>query len=132
LQPFRPYLIYNNDSTKAIDFVSHHYVFAKGKGLQTGDPDSEVALLDFVRGSRKRLVFTGPSMSILDAAWLQDGSVMIAGAEDAGDGGVRPVIWHFAPRQKMFYTYPQTVQADVNEYTNRMIRRGAARTSRDF
>ncbi|HJW18644.1 MAG TPA: hypothetical protein VJ499_16050 [Flavisolibacter sp.] len=125
LRPYKPYLVYNHDSTKAIDFVSYNYVLVKKNGqetLQQGGPDAEVALLDFTNHSRKRILFMGSSATILNSDW--DGNeVLIAGAEDLGDEKVKPTFWiyNIGTGTMEIYNYNTPVKADIKNYTEQLL-----------
>ena len=85
LQPFMPYLIYNADSTRAIDPYSYNYVIRERNGQkQVADagPDSEIALVDFKTKTRRRLWFSGPSARIVDVQWKNGNVLWIAGVEE--------------------------------------------------
>lgn len=118
LQPYKPLLIYNADSTLAIDLFSYNYLLSRRGGTtyaQAGEPDTEVALIDFKENKRRRLLYVGPSFSILDAKWLDTEEVAIAGAEVISDQQIKPIIWKISlPEDKMeteFYT--DTITANV-------------------
>jgi hypothetical protein len=137
LRPFRSYLVFNDDSTKAIDFVSYNYVLVNKKGqtkLEQGGPDAEVALLDFKNNSRKRILFLGSSATILNSDW--DGNeVLIAGAEDLGEEKVKPTFWIYdtATGTMEIYNYNAPLKADIKNYTEQLLNvKTVAKTSPSF
>jgi hypothetical protein len=137
IRPYRPYLVFNHDSTKAIDFVSYSYVLVKKNGqatLEQGGPDAEVALLDFKNNSRKRILFMGSSGTILNSDW--DGNeVLIAGAEDLGDDKVKPTFWIYNTETGAMeiYNYNAPLKADIKNYTEQLLNvKPAAKTSPSF
>jgi hypothetical protein len=137
LRPYRPYLVFNNDSTKAIDFVSYNYVLVNKKGqatLEQGGPDSEVALLDMKKNSRQRILYMGSSATILNSDW--DGNeVLIAGAEDLGEDKVKPTFWIYNTETGAMeiYSYNAAVMADIKNYTEQHLNaKPVAKTSPSF
>jgi hypothetical protein len=137
IHPYRPYLVFNHDSTKAIDFVSYNYVLVKKNSqatLQQGGPDAEVAILDFKNNSRKRILFMGSSGTILNSDW--DGKeVLIAGAEDLGDDKVKPTFWIYNTETGAMeiYNYNAPLKADIKNYTEQLLNvKPAAKTSPSF
>jgi len=65
LNRYKDLLIYNDDRSKAIDLFSYGTVLIK-KGdstvLEGGEPDTEVAVIDFQKGTRRRIFFSGPRL----------------------------------------------------------------------
>jgi hypothetical protein len=120
LVPFQTLFVYNNDSTRAIDLFSYNFMANTREGQQVmipGEPDTEVALLDYRDKTRKRLLFLGPSYAAIDAQWLSNDEVAIAGAEIVGENLVKPIIWKITLPgggvETEFYT--DTVRADIPE-----------------
>lgn len=125
LRPFMPYLVYNSDSSKAIDFVSYNYVLVNKKGqskLEQGGPDSEVALLDLRKHTRQRILYMGSSATILNSGW--DGNeVLIAGAEDLGEEKVKPTFWIYNTETGAMeiYNYARPLKADIKNYAEQVL-----------
>lgn len=118
LLPFESLFIYNDDSTRAIDLFSYNYVPTTRAGqryMAAGEPDTEVALINYQDKTRIRLLFLGPSYAALDARWLSNNQVAIAGAELIGDDKIKPIIWKLTlPNHEVeteFYT--DTVHANI-------------------
>lgn len=82
---WQPWLVYNADSSRAIDLVSYNYsmdTLANGRvQLEGNDPDFEIAVLDYRGGTRLPLVFAGPGALDLDAVWQDQQTVVLALAE---------------------------------------------------
>lgn len=119
---FAVYFIYNSDSSLAIDLYSNNYILSKTEGretLQRGGPDTQVDLIDLKHKTERRLLFTGPSVYILDAKWASDSAIMIAGAEEINGGRVKPVLWKInLPDSTMqLYSYPDTLNAKAHLFT---------------
>ena len=126
LQDFMPLLLYNRDSTLAIDFVSYQYVLSKKEGrptIQQGGPDTEVGLVDLEKNWRKRILYLGSSGTVLDARWAGDSVILMAGAEEMEEGRIRPAIWtyHIGTGERGIYTYPQTIRANIEDYTEKIL-----------
>lgn len=118
LVPFQSLFIYNDDSTQAIDLFSYNFVPTARAGqryMAAGEPDTEVALINYKNKTRTRVLFLGPSYAALDARWLSKDQVAIAGAELVGDNQIKPIIWKVTlPNHEVeteFYT--DTVHADI-------------------
>lgn len=119
LVPFQSLFVYNNDSTQAIDLFSYNYMANTRNGqpvMVAGEPDTEVALLDYKDKTRKRLLFLGPSFAALDARWLSNNEVAIAGAEIVGEELIKPIIWKITLPGGQVETefYTDTVRADIS------------------
>lgn len=118
LVPFQSLFVYNSDSTRAIDLFSYNFMANTRNGqrvLVPGEPDTEVALLDYRDKTRKRLLFLGPSFVALDARWLSNEQVAIAGAEIVGEHRIKPIIWKITLPAGTVETefYTDTVRADI-------------------
>ena len=118
LVPFQSLFIYNSDSTQAIDLFSYNFVPTTRGGervMAAGEPDTEVALLNYKDKTRTRLLFLGPSYAALDARWISNNVVAIAGAEIVGEHHIKPIIWKLTlpggEVETEFYT--DTVRADI-------------------
>lgn len=121
LQPFSDYLIYNADSSLAIDLYSYNYVPVQRNGkttLEQGGPDTEVGLIDTKDNSRRRIFFSGPGASVQQAKWVNDHTFFMAGVEEAGQDAVKPVLWKIdlANKTMNVYNYRDTLQANVSNY----------------
>jgi hypothetical protein len=118
LVPFQSLFIYNDDSTQAIDLFSYNYVPTAHAGqryMAAGEPDTEVALINYQDKTRTRLLFLGPSYAALDARWLSKNQIAIAGAELVGDNQIKPIIWKITLPNRDVETefYIDTVHANI-------------------
>lgn len=121
LGPFLPYLIFSPDSSHAIDLVSYNFVPGKRNGetvLKPGGPDTEVALIDFEKRTRQRILYLGSAGSILDARWESDSSFLVAGFEEVDINAIKPVFWRFTTSNSYVevFNYTDTLHARVDEY----------------
>ena len=121
LQPFSGYLIYNSDSTLAIDLYSYNYLPVKRKGkteLEQGGPDTEVGLINVKNNTRQRIFFSGPGTSVQQAKWENGNTVFLAGVEEAGPDSIKPVLWKINLDEKTMdvYQYSDTLHANVSNY----------------
>ena len=118
---FSHYLVYNADSSLALDLVSYNFIVSNKKGKQQFDfagPDTEIALIDIKQNTRKRILFLGSAGLVLDGKWDKDGNIILAGAQDAGDGKLHPVMWKYYPVSSEIevFSYPGTIKANASEY----------------
>lgn len=121
--PFKDLLIYNADSSKAIDLFSYNYIITDKTGVikaEAAEPDTEVALINFKDSTRKRIWFSGPMAIILDAAWINPNEIIVAGMQENENGKYYPVIWKILLAEKIIdtYTYNHAVEILPNDYLN--------------
>jgi hypothetical protein len=126
IKPYYPYLIYNADSSKAIDLYSYNIMLSDRNGKITGEaggPDTEIGLVDLRNKTRQRLLFVGPSSTIHDASWIGDSSVAIAGGEILEDGKFKPAVWVISlNRNTMQYLdYPEGIKMKPADYKDKRI-----------
>ncbi len=126
LTPYLPYLIYNSNDSLAIDFVSYNYVLTKKEGkqvLQMGGPDSEIAIVDFLNKTRKRIFFTGASGTILNARWEDENTIIFVTATEEGDGQIKPSIIRYHANTGLYemFTYQGGIRADITNYTEQQL-----------
>ena len=124
LRPVRSLLIYNGDSTQAIDLFSNNYVFSSRDGKTVAEeagPDTEVQWIDFKNGKMQRLWYSGPGATVQDAAWINGDTVAIAGMQETEKGERHPAIWVLSlPNHTIdTYVYRQPVTASAADYQNR-------------
>jgi hypothetical protein len=121
MQLYENLLIYNNDSSLAIDLYSYNYIITNKGGhteLVTADPDIEIGLVDFIKGTRKRIYFSGPSTTIWDGAWLKDSIILLAGAEVMNGNKMTPFFLHINLTDSLVQTlqYNDTLQVNMQDY----------------
>lgn len=126
LQAFLPLLVYNEDSSKAIDMYSGSYVAITKKGkssFESGEPDTEVAVIDFHKNERKRIFFTGPSYTVLDVRWLNDSVVAVAGAEQVDADQVLPQFnkIYLNREFQVVFQFTDTVLANPAKYMEQKL-----------
>jgi len=98
IKPYLPYLIFNADSTKAIDLHSYNTILVERNGKTVSEaagPDTEIALIDFKSKTRQRLLFAGPSFVVHDGSWVNEEIVSVAGGELVSSELFKPEIWFF-------------------------------------
>lgn len=118
LEQFKPYLIYNADSTKAIDLVSYNYIIDKKDGQQilTGaGPDTEVGIINLQNNMRTRIFFAGPGTVMREGKWLDSTTVMLGGAETLSNTAIRPFLLRINLQEKSVqkFTYADSVRAKL-------------------
>lgn len=128
LAPYKPYLVYNSDSSRAIDLVSYSYVISKKNGktvIEHGGPDTEVALLDLGNNTRKRILFLGSSGTVLQAKWENDTAIAIAGAQEVEEGKIRPSVWRYdlATGTMELYQYSDAIDANIKDYAEQWLKK---------
>jgi|GEM_PF-5763174 len=121
LAPWRAYLLYGPDSSQALDLYSSNYLLRKRGGrttIEEGGPDTEVALIDFRKGLRRRLFFSGPAGTLLDARWLDDRTVLLAVAETGAANTYRPSLYKYdiAADRRWLTTYPALLRGSAAGY----------------
>jgi len=126
LKPYYPYLVYNTDSSKAIDLHSYNTILVERKGKvlsEAAGPDTEIALIDFTNKTRQRLLFVGPSSVINDGKWINDHIISIAGGEIVDSEKFKPEVWLFdinAKKMKVL-SYADTLQVKIADYKKQSL-----------
>jgi len=118
LEQYAAYLVYKEDSSKALDAYSYSHFFLPGdekKELKSGSPETELALLDFSKGTRQRVGFFGPSYTLLDAGWKDGNTILVAVGEVIGDNKIHPELWELNLQEftKKISAYPDTLRYQV-------------------
>lgn len=118
LEQFKPYLVYNTDSTKAIDLVSYNYIIDKKDGQQilTGaGPDTEVGVINLQNNMRTRIFFAGPGTIMREGKWLDSTTVLLGGAETLSNTAIRPFLVRIDLKEKSLqkFTYADSVRAKL-------------------
>lgn len=129
LKPFQPLLIYNSDSSYAVDLYSHNYIIVPRNGterLEEGSPDAEAALIDTKAHTRKRIFYGGPSYLLWDAKWTSPTSFLLAGGETRSDGRIVPTIWQVRLQDTKadVYAYQGDIKADMSDYQSHKLAMG--------
>ncbi len=126
LKPFEPFLIYNSDSSKAIDLYSYNYIITRRNGqvkLEEAGPDTEIALIDVASNTRKRIFFSGPSTVVFDARWNSDNEIVMAGAEQLQNNQVKPIAWQYNLTDSVMqtFTYDEAIAANMKGYKDQTM-----------
>jgi hypothetical protein len=126
LEPFLPYLVYNSDSSQAIDLVSYNYMLTSKNGqsaLEPTGPDTEVAVIDLKSNMRTRIFFSGPGTTINQGKWLDSTTVLLAGAENVSSTAIKPLLLRidFMKHTLQRFTYTDSLKAQLREYSNREV-----------
>jgi hypothetical protein len=100
MEGFMSFLIYNEDSSHAIDPYSYNYVLREKNGktqVSEAGPDSEIAIIDLKAQTRKRIWFSGPGSRIVDVKWKNKNVIWMSGVEELAPASYRPFIYeiHF-------------------------------------
>lgn len=126
LKPFEPYLIYNSDSSHAVDLYSHNFIVVPRNGtnnLEESSTDAEAALIDVAAKTRRRIFFAGPAYVLWDAKWTKPDEFLLIGAETKNENKITPTIWQIRLMDTLgkVYTYQGDVQADVGGYAKEKL-----------
>ena len=127
LKKFYAYLLFNADSSYALDLVSYNYDLVKRNGkmiMQELGPDFEASIVDIKNAERKRLLFFGPSgAGILDAKW-EDATTLVMAGEMNGTphDSLRPVMWKYNVKDKALqqFNYPNLIKARWSQYPKKV------------
>lgn len=95
MKEFIPFLIYNADSSLAVDPYSYNYIIHQQKGktkVSEAGPDVEIGLVDLKQNTRRRLWFSGPAATILDAKWKSKNELLLGGVEQIDTSGYQPFV----------------------------------------
>lgn len=117
LEALMPLLIFNADSSLAIDILSYNFIVEEKDGTlhaEGAGPDTEAALIDVKNKTRERLLFLGPSFMLVSARWLNKNEVVLAGSEVMEERKGKPFLWKISLREKEMETlaYPDTLAID--------------------
>ena len=75
-------------------------------GIESGEPDSELALIEPGKNTRTRLMFVGPSSEILDAKWVDNKKAIVVGTFDTtGNKTYDTLVWVINVKDKIFRLY---------------------------
>lgn len=118
LEQYKPYLIYNSDSTKAIDLVSYNFIVDKNDStqvLKAAGPDTEVSIINLENNMRTRIFYSGPGTIIREGKWLDSAAVLLGGAEKESGTAIRPFLLRIDLKEKTLqrFTYSDSVQAKL-------------------
>jgi len=104
-EQFRQFFVYSPDSSRVIDMVSYGNFLHQGTHgkvvLESGEPDTEVAIVNVQTKKRERILFTGPSTIIKQAVWIDDHTILIAGGTYNENEQLQPVIWKYDTHTKL-------------------------------
>ena len=130
IKPFESFLIYNSDSTKAIDLYSYNYIITRRNGevnLEEAGPDTEVALIDVATNTRKRIFFSGPSIVVLEARWNGNNEIVMAGAEQVDNQKIKPLVWQYNLTDSLMqtFTYDEAIAANMKGFKDQKIKKTA-------
>lgn len=118
LEQFKPFLIYNADSTKALDLVSYNFLVNKdstGPVLEATGPDTEVGVINMKDNMRTRIFFSGPGTILREGKWLDSTTVLLGGAESVSNTAIKPFVVRINLKEKTLqrFSYPDSVRASL-------------------
>jgi hypothetical protein len=127
LLPYYPYLLFNSDSSFALDMVTYNYLPLQRNGITAMEeqgPDYEVALIDLKKNERRRLLFFGTMGSVMDARWETPNIVIMVGPTEWTDtDSVQMEMWKYivGDRKLQKFIYPKKIHAAWHKYTQRWM-----------
>jgi hypothetical protein len=126
LKPYYPYLVYNSDSSKAIDLYSYNIMLSNKNGKtvgQAGGPDTEIAVIDFKNKTRQRIFYAGPSFVIHDGQWIDNKTLSLVGGEVIDDDRISPFVWmiDIDAKSMKVLDYRDTLRVNPRAYQNSRI-----------
>jgi len=103
-------LKWSKDSSYILDIGTYSMMSIKDKNgkkhLESGEADSEIALLDPKNKMRTRLLFFGPGTTIEGAQWIDSNQVAILGTFDENaDNKADTTLWIINAKDKFFKKY---------------------------
>ena len=119
----RSFLVFNADSSLALDIGSLNWVVSKnkrGKVKFSSDVDTEIALLDLKSATRTRLVFFG-SAAWIDNGWWEDANnVILSGfmANDTLPNQYSPIVirMNISTLEKTIFRHPKYASVNKDAY----------------
>jgi hypothetical protein len=103
-------LRWSPDSSYVLDLGSYGSVKVKDKAgntrIEGGEPDTEVSIIYPKQKNKVRLLFFGPSTTIVDGRWLASSQVAVLGLYDEnGDNHPDTLMWIINAKDKFFRKY---------------------------
>jgi len=96
LKSYEAVLVYSPDHQKVIDMGTYGTVINKNKkngtNMQSGEPDTEIAVIDLLTKQRRRIFFSGPGTSVEKGFWMNDSTVVLAGKSNEQKAEI-PTLW---------------------------------------
>jgi hypothetical protein len=96
LKSYESVLVYSPDHQKVIDMGTYGTIINKNKNeqdhIQSGEPDTEIAVIDLPSKERRRIFFSGPGTNIEKGFWMNDSTVLLAGKANEQNAQI-PMIW---------------------------------------
>lgn len=134
LDLYQPYLINSPDNNYSLDLDSYNIKLYKNKEQQleahSGEPDTQIFLLDNQQEKRFRLLFFGPGNHVDDAYWLDSETFILMGIFSDPEHETNkyyPSIYKINIKENLFekYSYENTIAPDfVLDYTSRIRFKG--------
>lgn len=127
LKDYYPYLIYNSDSTYAIDLYSYNFMLEKRNGktvAEAAGPDTEVGLIDFKNKTQRRVYFGGTSAAVLDAKWINDQEFFLLTGQIIGDTKFQPELLKYTvtSNQLTDFIYADTLNVQIADYSDKRLK----------
>ncbi len=103
LKTYKTVLVYSPDQKKVLDLGSYGTMVSRNKKGETkiasGEPDSEVAVIDLETNKRRRIFYSGPGTTIDHGFWLNDSTLVLAGKSGEQQADI-PILLQVSLREK--------------------------------
>lgn len=126
LKNYYPLFIYSPDSSYAIDLYSYNVLLVKRNGktvAETGDPDTEVALIDLKNKTRKRIYFGGSSSAVINARWINNQQFFLLTGEIISDSKFHPELLKYTVTDHTVndFVYSDTLNLRISDYPDKRL-----------
>jgi len=118
---YKPFLVFNSDSSRYLDFDSYHW-FADEDRVAGFEADQQLVLVDLKKDRARQLMFTGPSFLIEDVYWKGDSAAVVLG--NSSDRIPFASVFNFNKNQQRNYGYPDTLRYKKSYYEKRLNDKG--------
>ncbi len=118
---YQDFLMPSPDSSRLLDLYSYRYMLEKDSAGQihlVGNVDAEVAIFNFKKHLRQRLIFVGPVAEVETGAWVDDTHLLVAGTSEDEQGKGKLLLWDIELNQNQIslYAYKFPLQNDPRGY----------------
>lgn len=113
---------YSTDKKKYLDLFSYNYMLDKGKYV-AGEIDQQVVLVDQQNGSKKQLMYYGPTQWAEAAGWLNDHSFLLAvSSKTDDDKHIRSELFLFNLTDSLYTNFQLDHLLDRNVLSKQPVR----------
>lgn len=102
-------LYWSSDSSYILDVGSYGTLPVRNeKGiihLEAREPDTEIALIDVTKNERVRLMYVGPSATIIGGKWLNNTDALVLGTFSDNNHNTDTLLWFINIQNYLFRLY---------------------------